>query len=951
MKSVRMLKGSASAAAIASLLAIAAPSFAQEAPVEAWGVEQTDVEPDPSITYGRLPNGMKYAIRQNDTPEGAASFRLHFEFGSLYEAEDERGLAHFIEHMVFNGSTNVPEGEMVALLERQGLAFGADTNAYTSFDETVYQLDAPNATDEAVDTAMFLLREAAGNATFAPEAVDREREIITSERRQRDNVALRALIDRLEFQLPESLYDDRLPIGLDTVLREAPAERLKSLYHRYYRPENATLVVVGDFDVAAMETRIVDTFGDWEGVGEAGGKPDIGRVDLERAAAFSVFTDPASSSNVVIAVARPYTDPADTLAERRNETLESLATSIMNRRLERLANSEGSPLLGGGVVTEAFDPVTELTMLSIGTGDGQWAEGLAIAENELRRALQYGFTASELQEAIANTEASYRRGAEQADARRTRALADAIVNVAGENDFVTDPAWRYQLFGAMKETLTLPAVNEAFQNLWTGSAPLVTINAKSVEGGEEAVAAAFANAATVAVEAPADAAVATFAYDSFGDGPGDVVADTVIEDLGIRTVTFANNVKLNIKQTDFEPGRVRFNVAMSGGQFALGDAGPGEALLLQLVAAQAGTAAHSFDDIQQVTVGRQVTPGFAAGTDDFVVNGATTPADLALQMKVAAAYLTDPGFRPEAQSRYTSFIGAVYAQLTSQPPLVFQFESSGVLTDDPRFAFPSQEELQAVSLEAIRAPFTANAADAPIEIAVVGDMDADAVIAAVAQSFGALPTRADVTPDYSEQREVAYNDLSGDEVATFTHGGPADQAMAGSVWRTADDGDFREEVTMRLLKEVIDIYATETLREELAATYSPLVDNSMSSDFEDTGQLSVAAVVSPDAVDQVQALIPTLAARLRSEAVSDDMLLRARQPLLERVRQRRKDNGFWLGVASSAQGEPDRLDRAREEEAILQSITAADIMALANKYLVPERRADIRVLPAAAAAE
>lgn len=175
-----------SAATLALSLALAAPALAQQGPVEGWGLEATDVVPDPAITYGTLENGMQYAIRANDTPDGAASFRLHFDFGSMGEADDEQGLAHFIEHMAFNGSTNVPEGEMIPLLERLGLAFGPDTNAYTSFEETVYMLDVPNANAEGLDTALFLLRETAGELTFAPEAVDREREILVSERRVRD---------------------------------------------------------------------------------------------------------------------------------------------------------------------------------------------------------------------------------------------------------------------------------------------------------------------------------------------------------------------------------------------------------------------------------------------------------------------------------------------------------------------------------------------------------------------------------------------------------------------------------------------------------------------------------------------------------------------------------------------------------------------------------------------
>ncbi|MXP09900.1 M16 family metallopeptidase [Pseudoblastomonas halimionae] len=942
-------------------LAFTAPALAQDTvaphssnpngPVSAWDVEATDVEPDAEIVYGTLSNGMKYAIRKNETPKGAASFRMHFDFGSLYESEEERGLAHFIEHMVFNGSTNVPEGEMIPILERLGLAFGADTNAYTNFDETVYKLDAPTANDEAIDTSLFLLREVAGEASFTPSAVDSEREIITSERRARDSVQLRTIIDRLAFQIPDTLYDDRLPIGLETVLRGAPASRLKALYHRYYRPENATLVVVGDFDVADMERRIAERFGDWQGVGPAGAKPDIGSVDLERPMAFDVFTDPASVSGATISIARPYSDPADTIAERRTETLEQLGTAIMNRRLQRIAGQENSQLLGGSMFVEPLPPVAKMTSLSVGTGEGLWKEGLTIAENELRRALQYGFTQNELNEAMANAETGRRNAAEQAGGRSSAGLADAIVAVAGENDFVTSPVWRYALWQGIKDTITLDAVNAAFRTLWTGSQPLISVTAKEFEGGEDAVAAAWTESAAVAVEAPTEGAAASFAYDTFGDGPGQVVSDTTIDDLGIRTVTFDNNVRLNIKQTDFEPGAVRFQIGMDGGLFALGDASPANALLLQIASPRAGTQGNSFDELQQVLAGRNITVGFAPGTDEFIAAGATTPADLALQMKVSAAYLTDFGFRPEAQSYWNSLIGAVYGQLTSQPQLVYTLQRSTTLTDDPRQAFPSQEELAAANFASFRDAYLANAADAPIEIAVVGDIDPNAAIAAVAQSFGALPDRKATATDYSAQREIVFKDVSGDDVATFMHSGPADQAVVGSVWRTSDDSDFHDVVAMNLLLGVIDLYATETLREKFAATYSPSVESAMSSDFMDDGSFSLSAVVDPKMADEVLALIPNLVARLRDTPVDDDTLLRARQPILERLRQSRRNNAFWIGVASTAQSEAERLERVREEEAVLTSLTPDDLMKLARKYLTPERRADIRVLSSQAAPE
>ncbi|MGB3796952.1 MAG: insulinase family protein [Alteraurantiacibacter sp.] len=943
----RALNTSISCAALALTLAFSAPAAAQQE----WGTEATDVVQDASVTYGVLENGMRYAIRQNDTPDGAASFRMHYDFGSLGEADDERGLAHFIEHMAFNGSTNVPEGEMIPLLERLGLAFGPDTNAYTSFDETVYMLDVPNANEEGLETALFLMRETASELTFDPEAVDREREILVSERRLRDTAALRNFRDMFDFRIPGTRYTTRFPIGLDSVLREAPAERLKALYNRYYRPENATFVAVGDFDVAEMEAAIRERFADWQGSGESGAIPAPGNVDFNRDTAFDTFVDPTISEGVAIYQLRPYTDPADTVAERTRSQLHSLAEAMFDRRITRIANRENSPILGGGFGVSDDEGVADYSVVSISTRDGAWNEGLTIAEQELRRALDYGFTQAELDYALTNTESALRRSAAQAGARTNSQLASALVNAAAENDFVTDPQWRYELFQQTRQQLTVDAVNAVFNEAWSEGKPLVRVVAKEMTGAEEAVAAIYNESAQVAVAEPEDVVSAEFAYADWGE-PGTVVSDTMIEDLGIRTITFANNVRLNIKQTDYEPGRVRFNVNMDGGSFALdGMNSTAASIYLQIASQVGGLGQHSFDEITELLAGQQVSAGIAAGTDTFNSGGVTTPEDLAMQMKVSAAYLTDLGLRPEADARFAAVIDAVWGQLQSQPSQVFGLRTGEQLANSPYTAFPTREELGSVDREAVRDAVLSSAADGAIEIGIVGDVDSAAVIEAVAQSFGALPQRNAEFADYADKRELEFIDLSGNEITDYTHTGQADQALVGSIWRTRDDSDIHEEMGLRLLSELVKLKGLETLREELAATYSPSVSNSASPDFTDYGTLSLSAVVDPAQADEVRDIIVRLASELRDEAVSDDFLLRARQPVLEGYRLARENNGFWLGVAANAQSDTDQLDWVRNQMGVLESFTPAQLQALAQKYLTPERRADTRILVAPAEAD
>jgi zinc protease len=288
---LRLLATAAAAALLTACATAPAPEVAAGAPVAptpvaqakaaapaTWAHEASDLAPDPGVRFGVLANGMRYAIMKNATPAGEASLRLRIDAGSLMEREDQLGLAHFMEHMIFNGTKNVPEGEFVKRLERHGLAFGPDTNAYTSFDETVYMLELPETDAETIDTALFLMREAAGEALLEAEAVNRERGVVLSEERTRDTPGYRSLKAQYDFFMRGMLPPKRFPIGNTEVLKNAPRERFVEFYESYYRPENATFVAVGDFDVDMMEKEIRERFSNWRGEGAPGARPDLGRI-------------------------------------------------------------------------------------------------------------------------------------------------------------------------------------------------------------------------------------------------------------------------------------------------------------------------------------------------------------------------------------------------------------------------------------------------------------------------------------------------------------------------------------------------------------------------------------------------------------------------------------------------------------------------------------------------
>src|SRR5688572_3926028 len=343
---------------LALSLALSAPALAQQAPVapaHEWPFEESDLPPDPEYRFGRLDNGMRYVIRPNGTPAGTAMVQFWVDSGSVAETEEELGYAHFIEHMAFNGSTRVPEGEMVRLLEREGLAFGADTNASTNFDVTLYKLDLPRNDPALLDTALMLMRETASELLFNPEAIEREKGVVLSEKRVRDTYELRNYLDSVAFFYPGARFTERLPIGTVETLQGATGETLRALYQRLYRPENTAVIVVGDFDPDVVEAEIREHFASWQ---PAPIEPavDPGPIPVDRKGETDVFVDPALSEQVTVSRHGPWIDHTDTVAFRQKNVRRQLGYGIINRRFQRIARQENPPFRGAAVGTaEVFE--------------------------------------------------------------------------------------------------------------------------------------------------------------------------------------------------------------------------------------------------------------------------------------------------------------------------------------------------------------------------------------------------------------------------------------------------------------------------------------------------------------------------------------------------------------------------------------------------------------------
>jgi zinc protease len=906
-----------------------------------WMHDASDLEPEEGVIFGQLDNGMRYIIMQNDRPENTASMRLRIDAGSLNEADNQRGISHFLEHMAFNGSTNVPEGEMIKILERFGLAFGPDTNAFTSFDQIQYQLDLPSTDKEMLDTGFFLMRETASNLTLDPEAIDKERGVIASEARARNSVGLRAALQSTRFQLPETIAADRFPIGDLDVIATADRERFVEIYKASYRPELATFVIVGDFDPETIRTEIKSSFGDWQGIGEAPPEPEIGQIDPDRPTEADVFYDPDTSTSVSIRVVKPHSRLPDTAAQRRQNLIDAIGHGVLNRRFASLARGADAPFIGAGAGDSNFFNIARSISVTASTTPEGWQDGLAAIEQELRRALEFGFSQSEIDEQLANIRTSLENQIDQFGTRLTPALASQLAGSVNETVFTT-PASGLERFEKVVQSLTPEIIHEAFKAQWADANPLLQLSTNiDTPTARDDLLAAFEASRNISVSAPIAQETQSFAYTNFGPA-GKIVSDTRIEDLDVRMVRFENNVRLNIKSTDFEDAIIRISTLIGGGELEFPQELDGLGSLLGFFPA-GGLQAHTVDQLQSLLAGRSVSVNLGADTRYFSSNAATTPDDFELQMQLLTALITAPGFRPEAEQQYRQAIAAFYETIDAEPGGVAAQRVPRILNSgDTRFGLASEEDLLARNFEELKAVTARAFSEGAIEIGIVGDIDEQTAIDVVARTFGALPARLADPLEFADARQVKFP--SDRTPITLTHAGLPDKALAMVYWPTDSRADQKTNATQTLLRAVMRLKLTETLREELGATYSPSAESVRSAVFPGYGYLSARSNVEPGDVDRVMAAIDEIATGMANGSITDDELQRARQPVLENIEEQLENNSVWLGFIDTAQTDPDYLAEVRMRTETYKAITRDDLTAMAAKYLKTGEALKIRII-------
>lgn len=913
-----------------------------------WPQDASDLKADPKANFGTLANGLKYVILPNDEPPGRASIRIYMDVGSLMEEEDQQGMAHYLEHMAFNGSRHFPGGEMVEYFQRLGMGFGADTNAHTSFKETVYMLELPKVEAKLIAEGLQLFRDNLDGMTLGEKEIDKERGIILSEKLSRDSIEYRTQIAGYEFAMPDSLLPRRLPIGIEKTIKSMQRQRFVDFYSKWYSPKRATIVAVGDFkDVAAVKAEIEKNFADAKGPATEAPDPSFGKITTGRGIIAKLHTETeAKAVDLSVELLKPAENKPDNAANRREKMVRDLADSMVNLRLSELAKTENTPILGSEAYSYEYLVFVQVTGIMAQCAPDQWQRALTLMETEIRRAVEHGFTEAEFEEAKASFLKSVELRAAQADTRKSRDLASGLVSILAAKKVITHPSDDLVRVKAALANLKMEECHQACVESWKGQDIQIFVGGNlKLEGDSSAqIISTYRDSQKLPVAAPAKKQTAAFAYANLGKA-GSITSQTEVKELEITQAVLSNNVRVNIKPTPFEKGTVRVGISFGGGKMVAPLDKPGLIPFAQSTFILGGLKAHSADELRQLFASKTIGMDFNVGDEGFMLSGRTTPVDLEAQLQLLTAFMVAPGYREEAERQFRKNIEPMYVDLAhTADGIMMNKVVSYIHSADPRFGFPAIEEMQKRSLAEVAAWLKGPLASDFLEVSIVGDVEVKATLEAILKTVGALPKRDAVKPAYAKERAVPFPKGPSTQDMPFETEIP--KAISALYWPTGDMLDIKRTRRLSLVAALLDDRLRIKVREELGETYSPACYHVASDTFTGYGYMTAMIECKSEQAQPLTELVTKIAAELAAGPITADEFERAKKPILTQIEQMRRDNRYWAqNVVRNCQEHPERIEWSKNLISDFEGITLEEAQDLAKQFLGKDHAVAVKVLP------
>lgn len=901
-----------------------------------WPHELGDVPPDPAIRWGRLDNGLRYAVRRNTEPAGRVYLILQVAVGSVHERDDQRGYAHFVEHMMFRGTKKYPETSIVNFLQREGLEMGADTSAFTNFTTTFYNLDLPHNSREKIALGLSILRDFTDGAVITKAGVKREAKVIDSERRTRESSASRIGEELTSFLHPDTLITRRLPIGTRDSIAGATAEGLLEFYRTWYRPSRLTVIAVGDADPDLLEELIRDQFSSLRpatpveppepDLGLGGGMPG----DVQ--ARFIATPSPGGTSSLLYSLANVEPEP-DTVSRRRAQLSENAGFAILSTRLADLARQQPQDI-GNSQASWTYEfGRRRQAMVRVDTRADLWRAGVRLAEQELRRALLHGFTSDEVKLVAQSYRNALDEGVRTESNRPSQQLAHAVRSGLEFNFINSSPATDAAIANPALDELTPESCAEAFRAHWASpNRRLAVIGHYPTPISTKEVLTAYEESAYASFFSGKDAkAIDPFDYTDFGP-PGAVATRSHDERADIHSLVFANGVRLNLKQTDYEKNHVYLRLRLGRGHASEPVDRPGLGIIVSGSYLAGGLGRYDNHELGRRLAGDTLNFNFNIEEDGFYFTGFASPDKLEKLLQVVTAFITDPAFRLEGWQSTLSRLQSHYPTVDREPAQFLRSICPTVMAGgDPRYGLPVGAmvfQRQPKEAEDWLRPVLASGA---IEVGLAGDLDVESASGAVARTLGTLPERKpDPKPDPARRPSLPSKSI---QQTWLLQGAEPDKAAVRVYWPGVESDDYHTSRKLQVLAEILNDRLRVKIREELGATYGPLNDVWGSDVWPGFGYLFVEIETAPKTAERVAALTRRIAADIAAKGITKDEFDRVLEPRLANLKQELRDNGYWTHhVLSRMQEVPSRTEWPLTRSTDYQSMRKEDVEELARRH-------------------
>jgi zinc protease len=904
---------------------------------------------DPGVTkIGTLENGLTYWIRPNQTPPKKVGVLLHIDSGSLNETEEQRGVAHFLEHMAFNGSENFPPGKVVPFFESLGMVYGSDQNAFTSFNQTTYFLTLPDNTPKMLENGFLYLSDVAGKLSLIPEEIDRERGVIAEERRARSGAGMRLMEKTLPILAPGSRLSERMPIGLPEVIQKADRKVFMDYYRTWYRPENTTVIVCGDIETDAVEKLIRKTFGGWKAEGESRKHAEPG-VELSKGLRAAVVTDKeVTSAEVGINIIRELRTDR-TVGDFRRGLVEQLGGIMMNRRFSRMVQEGKAPFqsasLSGGPFVGYFE-----VQSADATGEPEdvipMFKALLV---ELMRAREHGFREDEFELA----KRAVTMGLTQAAARE--ATTDSVRWMMRMNQDVANGEMPMSIAQGLELTkklmpgIALKEVHKAFADAAALDKGLIIATLPEKEGvelpTEEQLLAAHKEAIGTKVE---DAGKASEQKGLLAKEPepGKVAATNVYKEIGVTSVTFENGVAAHVKPTDFRKDMILVSVRIVGGPIQETAANRGISMVsaVALTPGMAATSRHSPTELADLLTGRKFNFRGMAADAEMELSLMSSPDELDDAFRLLHVLLTEPKLDETSINRWKlSFLQQVDL-IETNVGVQANLATDEILTGgDPRFTLPSKEHMEALTAEKAQAWLDGILKSAPIEVAISGDVETERALELSRRYLGSLAKRPTIRPEVEALRKVTMK--KGPHVRTLNVKTITPQAVVRVGWRAAPRGDRPSYRAQFFASQVATARLLKVIREEKGLTYSIQCATVPSTAYDGNGCIFAIFTAAPDKAAEAAGLTKQVLLDMVKNPPTEEEMQSVAAQLKNMIETQMRQPQFWTQVLSNLRTSGRDINEIRDLLANYTSVTKEQIVKVLTGYLTEDRYFQVIATP------